>query len=107
RAAMYMLRDTESKSGTQFNTSGLTSRKSEKHQPKPSWYYVFTLKNVLKGHVFSADYSTKAIMQYDFKTIDEKSGVLVVWLPTSKAAKIEAVDIEIPSKARTATLIKF
>src|SRR5690606_21447427 len=53
RAAMYMLRDTENNnSGVQFSASGLTGNKNTNHSPKPSWFYVYTLKNALEGMIY-------------------------------------------------------
>lgn len=107
RAAIYMLRDTETNSGIQFSKSGLTSSKSQNFVAKPSWYYVNTLKHHLMNHIFYRDLSENGIMKYQFRIPNEKKEALVMWVPTSKGVEAQEHKVSIPSNAKNATLVNF
>lgn len=90
KAAMYMLRDTEnSHSGVQFSASGLTKNKNTNHAPKPSWYFVYTLKTALKGMIYMEDISTKDAHIYKFQEKGGNREAYVIWSPTSIDKKIK------------------
>ena len=55
RAQLYMLRDVDANSPTQYDTSGLRSEKARHHQPKRAWYYVAALRHVLRGTHFESE----------------------------------------------------
>lgn len=85
RAAMYMLRDVNSDNGKQYQTSGLTTSKALGQKPKTSWYYIYTLKNSLKGMVFHKEIKTASdVFIYAFKNTDNNEKAYVVWCPTSE-----------------------
>ena len=52
RTAIYMLRDVKDNDPSLYNTCGITSSKQSGWQPKPAWYYLKTLAEVLKGMRF-------------------------------------------------------
>lgn len=107
RAAMYMLRDTESNSGTLFNNSGLTGKKSAKHPPKTSWYYVYTLKKQLTGKVFTKDLSTEKVMIYKFRDITNDTTAYVLWLPSSRGAVLDNFTFSVPDNEKIEKIIEF
>lgn len=109
RAAMYMLRDVDPQSATKYATSGLTSDKKNGWKPKPSWYYIYTLKNVLKDMQFVERANTKGINIYKFEHINDSRIAFVVWSPTSEARVIKNFELKIKNKSRIikATKIMF
>lgn len=107
RAALYMLRDTNPSSATKYVTSGLTSDKKSGWKPKPSWYYIYTLKNVLKDMQFKENTYERGVNIYKFKHIKEKCIAYVVWSPTSEAKVIENFDLEITEKSGTNKITKI
>lgn len=52
RAAQFMIRDTDSESESRWTDCGLTLSKEEAYLAKTSWYYVYSLKNILKDLYF-------------------------------------------------------
>ncbi|MGC4045271.1 MAG: hypothetical protein QM758_15880 [Armatimonas sp.] len=83
RAAMFMLRDVDSKGGGVFETCGLVTQKGE-WKPKVSWFWVATLKNRLKGYSFAGDVPTrdKNVMALQFTS--GKDEAIALWCPTSE-----------------------
>lgn len=96
-----------------FNNSGLIFSDDYNNQPKKSWYYTYTLKNVLKGTVYDADLSTAIVdgtdcsldvpRVYRFaKTDDPNYFVYALWSPTTcdKAPYNYVLDIGNHSEAK-------
>lgn len=85
RAQMYMLRDVDPNNPQWFSTSGLVTQKGE-WVPKKSWYYVYTMKNVLTDMHFVGEVTATDgnILIYKFKDKSSKRGVYVIWAKTSK-----------------------
>ncbi|GHA56688.1 glycoside hydrolase family protein [Pontibacter akesuensis] len=96
RAAMYMLRDVNPDADVQYCTSGLTSSKETGWKLKPSWYYVYTLKNRLKGMHFTGGAEKAGAMVYTFRNNETGQGAYVVWSPTSTGATIKDYELTIP-----------
>ena len=85
RAAMFMLRDVKSDGGGVFETCGLVTEKG-KWEPKPSWYYVATLKHHLTGMRYAGEVASGRpdVLIYRFRGAKEGTSVYAVWCPTSE-----------------------
>lgn len=117
RAQLYMLRDVDSDDPMYFATAGLVSEKGE-WLPKKAWYYVYTMKNILKNMTYIGEEKSTdpKILVYKFINRENNQGAYAIWAKTSenyhttyelaidtKAA--EAVNIE-PIVGETAGLKK-
>ncbi|MFD0673432.1 fibronectin type III domain-containing protein [Cohnella sp. GCM10027633] len=107
KAAMYMLRDVNAASSTQFDSSGLTGSQSTGHAPKISWYYVYTLKNRLTGmqYLGEQDSGNASVKIYKFKNATTGAGAYVVWSPTSSDAKVNNYSLSLQGSPTSATLV--
>lgn len=106
RAQLYMLRDVDAASTTQYDSSGLTASKGNQHQPKRSWFYVATLRHVLRGTRFESEVPSGDVNVriYRFRSEDPPSReVYAVWCPTSNATEVRDFSLELP-KAITAAM---
>ncbi len=85
RAAMFMLRDVKSDGGGVFETCGLVTEKG-KWEPKPSWYYVATLKHHLANMRFAGEVASGRpdVLIYEFQGTHKRESVYAVWCPTSE-----------------------
>ena len=113
RAMLYELRDAcEGDLCGLFQVSGLTERD---YAPRKSWYYVYTMKNVLTGYVYDGELSpcqmtdcdTDCPRVYRFVRQDNPAEkVFALWSPTScdKPAYSYALDLE---GGNAATLIEM
>ena len=90
RAAMFMLRDVKSDGGGVFETCGMVTEKG-KWEPKPSWYYVATLKHHLKGMRFVGEVASGRpdVLIYRFQGAQKGASVYAVWCPTSEDKHVE------------------
>jgi hypothetical protein len=84
RAQMYMLRDVDPNSNIWYSSCGIVGPKGD-WKPKKSWYYVYSMKNILSnmrfaGEVVSTD---ENILIYKFKNFTSNEGVYVVWAKTA------------------------
>lgn len=104
RAAMYMLRDVNAADPTQFSSSGLVAAKGS-WKPKPSWYYIYTLKNRLAGMRYVGEQAAgnPHVMIYRFKRGVGGGGAYVAWCPTSDGT-VES-HYELPVAGTKATLV--
>lgn len=95
RAAMFMFRDTKSSDGGVFATCGLVTEKGQ-WTPKPSYYYLATLKKRLTGMRFEGEVASgKAdVLVYRFSGAGGKSAY-VVWCPTSEDRRVPRVMLAI------------
>lgn len=107
RAAMYMLRDVNPDADVQYSTSGLTSSKETGWKLKPSWYYVSTLKDRLKGMHYTGEEESKGAIIYKFKNHATGQGAYVVWSPTSSGAEIRDFTMELPEANKQATKVEL
>ena len=89
RAVLFDLRDICTQPACAlFQSSGLLENLDSLYRPKNSWYYTYTMKNVLKGMNFDADLSTcqdttctKVYRFTDPQNINKK--VYAIWSPTA------------------------
>ena len=89
KAAMYMLADTPEGGANRFNTSGLLKRENESFEPKPSWFYIHTLKEHLSGMIFDTqvkDLKNGMIIQ-TYRHPEKNLTTDVVWLPDDKSGR--------------------
>lgn len=102
RACQYMLRDVDAASGTQYQTSGLTGEKARKHPPKKSWFYVATLKEVLRGTTFREEMAppTSEARAYRFENAEGTRKVVALWLATSRDQRLKGVEFPVPDAHR-------
>lgn len=109
RAQVYMLRDVNADSTTQYDTSGLTNEKAKGLQPKRAWYYVATLRQVLRGTRFEAEVPSgdARVRIYQFRTGDTPARrVYAVWCGTSDQTQVESFVLEVPGASQaTLTLL--
>ncbi|HON92757.1 MAG TPA: hypothetical protein PKZ07_14415 [Sedimentisphaerales bacterium] len=100
RAQLYMLRDVDAASTTQYDSSGLTASKGNRHQPKRSWFYVATLRHVLRGTRFESEVPSgdANVRIYRFRSEAPPSReVYAVWCPTSNATEVRDFSLELPN----------
>jgi hypothetical protein len=106
RVQLFMLRDVNAGNPVQFNSSGLTAEKWNQHKPKRSWYYVATLRHVLRGTRFDSEIPSgnANVRIYRFRSEDQPSrNVYAVWCPTSDSTEVAGFSLSLPNAA-TATL---
>lgn len=105
RAAMFMLRDVDSKGGGVFETCGLVTQKGE-WKPKVSWYWVATLKNRLKGYRYAGDVPTGSKNVTALRFTRDKEEAIALWCPTSEDKTIAdfALPLSTAKKADVVTL---
>ncbi|HYG37697.1 MAG TPA: hypothetical protein VD908_03720 [Cytophagales bacterium] len=108
RACMYMLRDVDSTSSVKFNTSGLVSNHGVWY-PKPSWYYVYTLKNTFAGMRFSKEVSSgnENIRIYEFRHSKNNKKGYAIWCPTSDGIIVDNYVFTLPEKSKSAVMVKM
>lgn len=104
RSSMYMLRDAGwAGSPGSYATSGLVTEKGA-WTKKPSWYYVYTLKETLEGYVFDKvieESNNKYV--YRFKKEGTTEYVYAIWSPTSNGSSYQD-SLEIGQASTKATL---
>lgn len=105
RAAMFMFRDTGPDNPGVFATCGMVTQKGE-WKPKPSYFYITTLKNRLRGMRFVGDVTMgqKGVWAYRFSDGANRSAI-VVWSPTSTDTHVP--DVAIPVGAGPVTRVEF
>ena len=108
RAQMFMFRDVDPNSSAWFSSCGLVGPKGD-WTLKKSWYYVYTLKNVLYNMVFASEEPTinDHISVYKFKDIASQKEVYVVWANTSADYKVNDYNLKVSANFNKANLIEF
>lgn len=109
RAQMFSLRDGDPADPTWFSSSGLIGPKGN-FAPKKSWYYVNTMKNILKNTRFEKEETVEGnsnLKIYHFKNITDNSGVLVVWSASTKGLEGQKLSVTIPAANTTAEIIEL
>jgi hypothetical protein len=108
RAAQYMLRNVTNNGKGQFETCGLVSEKNQ-WQPKPSWYYTYTMKNTLKGMYYTGEQaSLNANVQiYTYENINRDIMVYVLWSPTSNGTIVNDYQLGMVNEPKTAKLVQL
>ena len=106
RVAMFLLPDPNPKSKTQFSSSGLIGPRGD-HKPKPSWYYVYTLRHQLSGMVYHGEAAsgTDKVKIYKFKVPGTGKGTYVLWCPTSNGTQVKDYRLSLAGSPAAATLV--
>jgi len=107
RAQQYMLRDVNAGSTVKFNSSGLTSEKWNRHQPKRSWFYVATLRHVLGKTRFEREIPSgdDCVRIYRFRSADPACRYVdAVWCPTSNQEQVKDFPLNVATSS-PATLV--
>jgi hypothetical protein len=94
-----MLRDVNGKDSEQYATSGLTRSKDEGLTPKPSWYFLFGLKKILKGYVFQKELLINSYRMYVFAKPGTPKLIYAIWQPEHSGSKKLKMNLPIGSKS--------
>ena len=107
RAALFMLRDVDINSNIQYNSSGLTQSKDSLWAPRPSWYYVYTLKNRLMGMRFTKEVASGRpdVNIYKFKHPTRNESVYALWCTTSNNTTVPNYSFSLEAGETVATSI--
>jgi hypothetical protein len=107
RAAMFMSRNSNDAGTGKFETSGLTSTGAAGFVPKISWYYVYTLKNRLKGLRYAAEQSSgnTNVKIYQFKDAGGAIKAYAVWCPTSNQTTVANYVLTLQGSPTSAKLV--
>ena len=90
RAAQFMIRDVDPNPQPRWSDCGLTLSASEGSVPKTSWYYVYTLKNVLKDFYFDqviAESNSAHVYRFVHEMGDRY--LYALWSPTGDGSTLE------------------
>jgi hypothetical protein len=109
KAMMYMLKDVDENSSTQFNTAGLTQSAAESYTPKPSWYYVYTMKNRLNGMYFDSEVPSgnPLVRIYKFVNNTTSEAAYVLWCPTSNQSSVQGYSLPLSTGETAAMLVEM
>lgn len=109
RAAMYMLRDVADNGSGVFQTCGLVSSKQSGWQPKPSWYYVYAMKNRLTGMRYSGEIASgnPNVWIYEFTHQANGSKAYALWCPTSNGTTVNNYAFSVGTGATNAKLVEL
>ena len=104
RAQMFSLRDGNPADPTWFSSSGLIGPK-DNFAPKKSWYYIYTMKNLLKNMKYAGEQkaNNSDVLIYKFKNNKTNEGVYAIWAKTSEGKNFENVPVTLSANAKTAT----
>jgi hypothetical protein len=106
RAMIFQFDDPNGSDWGKFSSCGLTTWKWDGYKPKISWYYVYTLKNVMKGMKFVKEQFIDKTNIYSFKNPAGNEGVFAVWNTTSNGTEYSNLPIPV-GDATNATLIEM
>ncbi|MEM9824482.1 MAG: hypothetical protein AAF985_25575, partial [Bacteroidota bacterium] len=101
-----------------FSTCGLLELAEEQNpftpfpefDAKTAWYYVYTMKRLLKGFRFQQRISTSNRDLYIYQFVHHKNPeqiIYALWSGTSKDHSIENVKIDLPHFAQSANLVQL
>lgn len=109
RAMVYSLSDDNSASTGLYGTTGLTSDRWSGFVPKISWWYLYTMKNRLKGLYFEAeqDSGNEDVRIYRFKDANGVTKAYAVWCPTTNQVEVNSYTLELNGTPNTAHLIEL
>ena len=109
KAHMYMLADVDVNSSTNYKTSGLLLPDDSFWLPKTSWYYVYTMKNRLKGFFFDSEIPSgdNDVMVYKFTNQTPNISVYAVWCPTSNQNTVEDFSLQLSPNEIQALLVEM
>ncbi|WP_346239097.1 hypothetical protein ABDK00_010195 [Niabella insulamsoli] len=105
RAQMYMSRDVNPNDKTWFATCGIMGPKGD-FTPKKSWYYIYTMKNILKNMRYAGELkdTNPNIRIYKFSEKGSSKSVYAIWAKTSEDLKITNHPIQLGAKATAVSL---
>jgi len=108
RAAQFMLRNVTNNGKIQFESSGLVTEKNQ-WQPKPSWYYTYTMKNTLKGMFYTGEQASlnSNVQIYTYENIARDTMVYVLWTPTSKGTLENGYQLGMVNEPKSANLVQL
>jgi len=108
RAAQFMLRNVINNGTTQFDNCGLVNEKND-WKAKNSWYYTYTLRNVLKGKYFAGELESgnDKVSIYTYKNAKQDTIVYAVWAPTSQGTAISSYTLRLPTAVQSAWLTEL
>ncbi|MEZ4886797.1 MAG: fibronectin type III domain-containing protein [Chitinophagales bacterium] len=108
KAQMFMLRDVNAADNTIFQSSGLTQSPANQWAAKPSWYYVYTMKNRLTGMTFDSEVTSgnPNVLIYKF-THPDGDAAYVVWSPTADGTIVEDYDLSLAGGENQAVLVEM
>lgn len=91
RAHIYFFADLNSKNPNKFNSAGVVNEKWFKFQPKPSWYFLYTLKAILSDYKFDSelDSGVETINIYKFENPETATCIYAVWCATSSGKEVQ------------------
>lgn len=110
RAMMYSLADQGPVTSTGiYATSGLVTQRSANCQPRTSWWYVYTMKNRLKGLRFEAEQASghANVKIYRFKNAGNLVKAYVVWCPTSNQTSVNGYQLALQGSPATAHVVNM
>lgn len=107
KAQMFMLRDVDSHVQWRFATCGLVEDWGNNYKPKKSWYYVYTMKETLKGRRFKREIPSgnPNVWIYEFANDNGDSSVYAVWCPTTQNQIENNYSLNLGSGAISATQV--
>jgi hypothetical protein len=107
RTHHFMLKDVDGGYGV-YASSGLIKNPNDNppYGPKPSWYYVYTLKNRLGNFQFvSTSTSAQGPITHVFKTTDQTQVAYVVCSPTANNVVINNFQVNLTSGGSTSASV--
>lgn len=108
RSAQFMLRDSDSDGKIQFNSCGFVGEKND-WSPKPSWYYVYTMRNTLKGYYFAGEETStnSNVLVYKFENALKDTTIYAVWSPTSNSTVVSNFQLNLPNEPNSLKMIEM
>ncbi len=107
RAAQFMLRDVDPNPQPRWSDCGLTLAASEGYEAKSSWYYVYSLKNILKDMYFDQVIQEEnSAYVYRFKNRAGDKYIYALWKPTTNGSS-SSYDLEIPENPNVLSSIEL
>ncbi len=99
RAAQYMLRDVDNDGKTQFETCGLVNEKND-WTPKTSWYYTYTMRNILKNTYFTGEQNSynSNVLIFKYENASRDTLIYALWAPTSDGSVVEDYQLNLSGK---------
>jgi len=106
KAHAFVIRDGNPNNTSKFESSGLVGPKGNS-VPKTSWYYVYTMKNRLKGLTFDSEQPSgnPNVMIYRFKDSTGAIKAYVLWSPTSNQTAVSGYQLTLDGSPTAATLV--
>ncbi|MBO9610517.1 MAG: fibronectin type III domain-containing protein [Paenibacillaceae bacterium] len=106
KAIMFDIAGDDPTDAAKFSTSSLVGP-FENMVPKTAWYYIYTLKNQLKGLSFEAEQASgnPNVMIYRFKDSAGAIKAYALWSPTSNQTSVNGYQLALQGSPSAATLV--